>query len=125
MVQTDISQLSRECNQWRETLRSFREEFNQHKAELTEAAQKTLSKDQLTDLEHFQNQLHIQLINIHDLKQSVKTHEKRVSFEVSVNGGQTTEETLTDHENLDDEFRALKQTLTDLQSGFRIFVASL
>ena len=125
MVQTEISQLSRECNQWRETLRSYREELNQHKAELQQSAQKSLSREQLTDLEHFQNQLHIQLINIHDLKQSVKTHEKRVNFEVSVNGGQTTDETLTDHENLDDEYQALIHTLSNLQSEFKVFVGSL
>jgi len=125
MVQTDISQLTRECTQWRETLHSYRDEFNQLKGQLQLVASKPLSKEQLTDLEHYQNQLHIQLINIHDLKQSVKAHDKRVNFEVSINGGQTTDETYADHENLFEEYQSLEQTLSDLRSDFNRFVGSL
>ena len=125
MVQTDISQLLRECNQWRETLHSYRDEFNQLKGDLQQVANKSFSKEQLTELEHYQNQLHIQLINIHDLKQSVKAHDKRVNFEVSINGGQTTDETYADHENLYESYQTLEQTLTDLRSNFSRFVGEL
>ena len=65
MVQTDISQLTAECNQWRENLHSHRDDLHHLKHKLQQVAGKPLTKDQLTDLEHFQNQLHIQLINIH------------------------------------------------------------
>jgi chromosome segregation ATPase len=125
MVQTDISQLSRECNQWRERLHSYRDEFNQLKSKLQQAVNKSLSKDQLTDLEHFQNQLHIQLINIHDLKQAVKAHDRKVNFEVATNGGQVTDEVYADHENLYEEYQSLEQTLNDLRSEFSKFVSSL
>jgi chromosome segregation ATPase len=125
MVQTDISQLSRECNQWRERLHSYRDEFNQLKSKLQQAVNKSLSKDQLTDLEHFQNQLHIQLINIHDLKQAVKAHDRKVNFEVATNGGQVTDEVYADHENLYEEYQSLEQTLNDLRSDFSKFVSSL
>jgi chromosome segregation ATPase len=125
MVQTDISQLSRECNQWRERLHSYRDEFNQLKSKLQHAVNKSLSKDQLTDLEHYQNQLHIQLINIHDLKQAVKAHDRKVNFEVATNGGQVTDEVYADHENLYEEYQSLEQTLNDLRSDFSKFVSSL
>ncbi|HEY6976280.1 MAG TPA: hypothetical protein VH396_08315 [Chitinophagaceae bacterium] len=125
MVQTDISQLSRECNQWRERLHSYRDEFNQLKSKLQQAVNKSLSKDQLTDLEHYQNQLHIQLINIHDLKQAVKAHDKKVNFEVATNGGQVTDEVYADHENLYEEYQSLEQTLNDLRSDLNRFVSSL
>ena len=125
MVQTDISQLSRECNQWRERLHSYRDEFNQLKSKLQQAVNKSLSKDQLTDLEHFQNQLHIQLINIHDLKQAVKAHDRKVTFEVATNGGQATDEVYADHENLYEEYQSLEQTLNDLRSDLNRFVSSL
>ena len=100
MVQTDISQLSKECNQWRESLHSLRDEFNKLKHELQNVANKALSKDQLTGLERYQNQLHIQLINIHDLKQAIKTHDRKVSYEMRANHGQLHEETVAEHENL-------------------------
>ncbi|MEP7318580.1 MAG: hypothetical protein ABI921_07555 [Panacibacter sp.] len=125
MVQTDISQLVKECNDWRERLHSYREEFNQLKNQLQQVAGKSLSKDQLTDLEHYQNQLHIQLINIHDLKQAVKAHDKKVSFEVAANNGQATDDSYADHENLYDEYQSLEQTLSDLRSDFKGFVSGL
>ena len=125
MVQTDISQLSKECNQWRERLHSFRDEFNQLKSKLQEAVNKSLSKDQLTDLEHYQNQLHIQLINIHDLKQAVKAHDRKVNTEVTASGGQVTDEVYADHENLYEEYQSLEQTLNDLRGDLNKFVSSL
>jgi len=125
MVQTDISQLSRECNQWRERLHSYRDEFNQLKSKLQHAVNKSLSKDQLTDLEHYQNQLHIQLINIHDLKQAVKTHDRKVNYEVAINSGQATDDVYADHENLYEEYQSLEQTLNDLRKDLNGFVSSL
>ena len=70
MVQVDISQLSGECNTWREKLRNYREEFSNDEARLRQVAGQPLSKEQLQDVEHLHNQFHIQLINIHDLKQA-------------------------------------------------------
>ena len=74
MVQADISQLSRECNTWRDALRAFRDEFTQDKGKLQQLASRPLSKEDLTDVEHYHNQFHIQSINIHDLKHSIKHH---------------------------------------------------
>src|SRR5205085_6351018 len=83
MVQTDISQLSSECAEWRQILRNYKDEFSTSKKSLQEICRKTLSKDQLQEIEHFDNQFHIQLINIHDLKQSIKNHEKKMERESS------------------------------------------
>src|SRR5256885_13720078 len=122
MVQADISQLSRECNSWRDALRNFRDEFNQCKQQLQELAARPLSKDDLTEVEHYHNQFHIQLINIHDLKQSIKNHDRKVGFETSSNNGQLHEETLADHENLYDEYQRLEHTLQDLREEFGNFL---
>lgn len=121
MVQADITQLSGECNTWRESLRSYRETINQCKQNLQQIAGRQLSKDQLTDVEHYHNQFHIQLINIHDLKQAIKAHDRRVSFEVSANNGQVNEETLHDHESLYDQYVTLEQTLQELCDEFKGF----
>ena len=111
MVQADISQLSRECNTWRDALRAFRDEFTQSKHKLQQLAGRPLSKDDLTDVEHYHNQFHIQLINIHDLKQSVKAHDKQVQFEVSGNDGHISDETLAYHEHLYEDYQHLEQTI--------------
>jgi site-specific recombinase XerD len=104
MVTVDISQLSGECNTWRDSLRSYREDLNQLKKQLQQTAAQNLSKDQLHDVEHYHNQFHIQLINVHDLKQSIKTHDRRVQFETAANSGQIAEDTIAEHEKLFEEF---------------------
>ncbi|MEQ1677917.1 MAG: hypothetical protein ABL876_14510 [Chitinophagaceae bacterium] len=122
MVQVDISQLTRECNGWREKLRSYREEFTQDEAKLRKAAGQPLSKEQLQQVEHLHNQFHIQLINIHDLKQSIKVHDRKMNFEMAAFNGSANEDTLVRHESLHDEYQALEQTLADLRSEFDDFL---
>lgn len=122
MVQSDIAQLSGECTGWRATLRQFREEFNQCKQRLQELAGHSLSKDDLHEVEHYHNQFHIQLINIHDLKQAIKQHDRKVNFEMASHGGQVTDETLADHESLFDQYQHLEYTLQELRQEFNSFL---
>ena len=122
MVQVEIAQLTGECNTWRESLRQFREEFNQDKAKLQQAVSQPLSKDQLQDVEHLHNQFHIQLINIHDLKQAIKHHDRKISFETSVNKGQLNDETVAEHEKLFDRYQHLENMLLELREEFNSFL---
>ena len=122
MVTVDISQLSGECSTWRESLRSSRDELNNFKKKLTQTAGQNLSKDQLHDVEHYHNQFHIQLINVHDLKQSIKAHDRRVQFETAANSGQITEDTIAEHERLFEEFQSLDSTIKNLREEFGDFV---
>jgi seryl-tRNA synthetase len=121
MVQTDISQLSSECTEWRQILRNYREEFQDCRKALQQACRKSLSKDQLQEVEHFDNQFHIQLINIHDLKQEIKSHEKRINLETP-NHDNATDETFTQHEELLEQFISLENTLQELREDFRNFI---
>ena len=123
MVQVDISQLSVECSAWREKLRNYREEFNNNEARLRQVAGRPLSKEQLHDVEHLHNQFHIQLINIHDLKHAVKVHERKINYEMSLNGGKLNAETLAHHENLLDQYQSLDSTLLELREEFEQFLS--
>ena len=122
MVQADISQLSGECSTWRNSLRSYRDEMNQFKQRLQQSAGQHLSKDQLQDVEHYHNQFHIQLINIHDLKQAIKAHDRRVNFEMAAHSGQLTEDSIAEHENIFDQYQTLDQTLQALRDEFNNFL---
>ena len=122
MVQVDISQLSGECNAWREKLRSYREEFSNDEAKLRQVAGKALSKEQLLDVEHLHNQFHIQLINIHDLKQSIKAHDRKINFEKMAFNGNANEDSYSRHESLSDEYQSLEQTLQQLRDEFEEFL---
>ena len=85
--------MSAESAEWRQILRNHRNELNDFKKALQETCKNSLSKDQLQEVEHYDNQFHIQLINIHDLKQSIKSHEKKVISE----GDQISESTYAEH----------------------------
>ncbi|MBK5272952.1 MAG: hypothetical protein JJE22_18280 [Bacteroidia bacterium] len=122
MVQVDISQLCGECNTWREDLRQLRDEFSKDKILLQQAVVPTLSKDQLQNVEHLHNQFHIQLINIHDLKQAIKVHERKLSFEKASNIGQLTDDVNADHESLFEQYENLKNTLSELRNEFGQFL---
>jgi hypothetical protein len=119
MVQTDISQLSAECTEWRQVLRNYREELQECKKVLQQTCKNTLSKEQLQEVEHFDNQFHIQLINIHDLKQLIKSHERKIQFEAE----NISDAAYAEHENLLSEFLGLESTLQELRSDFKGFVS--
>ena len=116
MVSTDISQLSAECTDWRQILRNYREEFHNCEKALTAMCNQPPSKAHLTQVEHFQNQFDIQLRNIHDLKQTIKAHERRLQLH-----GTPSEELLTQHEELYDRFSGMEATLLDLRNDFNSF----
>jgi hypothetical protein len=122
MVQVDISQLSGECIAWRDKLRHYREEFNNNEARLRQVAGRPLSKEQLHDVEHLHNQFHIQLINIHDLKQAIKTHDRKINFERTAFNGMANEDSLIRHEELHDQYQTLEHTLGGLRSEFDDFL---
>jgi len=122
MVQTDVSQLTTECNEWLQILRNYREEFQNSKKSLQEICGKALSKNQLLDVEHFDNQFHIQLINIHDLKHSIKIHERRIEHESA--SGEIAEQNYTLHEELLNEFLSLENTLQELRNEFKAFISA-
>ena len=121
MVQTDISQLSSECTEWRQILRNYKDEFSTSKRSLEEICRKSLSKDQLQEIEHFDNQFLIQLINIHDLKQSIKNHERKINQELS--SSEVSEPTYSYHESLLDQFLSLENTLQELRNEFKNFIS--
>lgn len=121
MVQTDISQLSTECAEWRQILRNYRDEFQECKKVLQEICRKSLSKEHLQEVEHYDNQFHIQLINIHDVKQSIKTHERKILIE----GDNASEATYMEHEQLLNEFLNLESMLQELRNDFKQFISKI
>ncbi|MBP6687811.1 MAG: hypothetical protein KA160_08125 [Lacibacter sp.] len=123
MVSTDTTQLNRECSSWREHLRSYRNEMSQLRDQLQLMASGEKDKEVLTEVEHYHNQFYIQQINIHDLKQAIKNHDRRLEVEKDPANGHPSEATLQEHEELHDQYEVLEHTLNELRSDFRNFVA--
>ncbi len=63
-----------ECQKWYEILANYREKLNKLKTELYFFAPGKTDHDVLAEIEHYHNQFHIQLINIHDLKHEIRHH---------------------------------------------------
>ena len=123
MVLTEISQFTRECNDWKETLRSHRDELHKMQTTLQQAVNHPLSKEEQTELEHLQNQLHIQLINVHDLKHAVKKHDRKLVSEVAGNiDVQFSDNVSAYHENLYDNYQSLENTLSELRNDIAHFI---
>jgi len=117
---TEVGQLAGECNLWLDTLRSFRNKFNHHKISLQEIASYQTERDVLLEIEHLHNQFHIQLINIHDLKQAVKKHLQMIALEKS-RSTHLSDDVLARHEFLYDEYQRLETTLHIISREFERF----
>lgn len=122
MVTTEVAQLSKECNAWRETLRSYRDVLGTMKHQLEDVAARQTHQDILLEVEHLDNQFEIQLINIHDLKQHIKLHSRKIGQEQIMNGSQMPNETLSEHNDLHSEYRRLENTLQELRQEFGEFL---
>ena len=115
MVQTDLSQLNRECNTWKENLRNYRSELSGYRHKLQEAVSQSISKAALPQVEHYDNQFDIQLANINHLKHAIKEHEKcRLGTRI-----------WPTHESLHDQYQNLEGTLTELKQEFNSFMSQI
>ncbi len=122
MVQTDLSQLNRECNTWKENLRNYRSELSGYRHKLQEVVNHPISKTALPQVEHYDNQFDIQLTNISHLKHAIKEHEKMASWEKGQPEPPMQELLWTTHESLHDQYQNLETTLNDLKHEFNSFV---
>jgi hypothetical protein len=122
MVTTEVGQLAGECTLWIDTLKSFRNKFTNYRNQLHEHSGHQTQQEVLVEVEHFYNQIHIQLINIHDLKQAIKRHVQTIAYERSKNNGNMSDDILAKHEYLYDEYQRLETTLHIISREFERFL---
>lgn len=124
MVTAELSQLSAECSTWRASLRQSREDLSSFSNKLQEIASKPLSKPVLQDIEHYQNQFRIQLLNVHNLKQAVKEHERVADWELQKESSNSSSVWST-HEDLYQKYQSLNLTLQSLADEFNQFASQV
>jgi len=74
VTEAQHKELIEECKKWYDILAEYRTKLNKLKEELYFFAPGKTNHDSLVGIEHFHNQFHIQLINVHDLKHEIKHH---------------------------------------------------
>lgn len=104
-----------ECNEWYDILASKREKLNTFKTELYFFAPGKTDKDVLVGIEHYHNQFHIQLINVHDLKHEIRNYvietEKHPNFSHKI-----------PHHYLKEKLDFLLNDLAKLETDFHAFI---
>ncbi|MCU0333937.1 MAG: hypothetical protein MUF62_02675 [Chitinophagaceae bacterium] len=105
-----------ECDQWRNDLRQAKEEIMHLRNELYAAAAGKTDHDYLKEVEHYHNQFHIQLINVHDLKHAIKHHVAEA--EHHPNFGHK-----IPHHNLELQFSQLTSDINQLKKDFHRFIS--
>lgn len=111
----DHQALLADCKQWLDNLRQHRETINHLRNELYTAAAGKTSKEFLLEVEHFHNQFHIQQINIHDLKHTIKHHiheaERHPNFGHRI-----------PHHNIEEQYTILIADIDKLADDFHLFI---
>lgn len=114
-TETQHRTLLDECNQWINQLITYREKLNDLKNELYYFAPGKTDPAVLLGIEHFHNQFHIQLINIHDLKHEIRYHiseaEKHPNFGHRI-----------PHHHIKEKLDMLLADLDKLENEFHAFI---
>ena len=122
MVQTEISQLGMESRAWIEHLRRERTEVGGLRERLQSVVEGAVERDSLPQVEHYENQIDIQLSNINHLKHSIKEHEKQLAWEESHPDSRSEQQIQTAHEELGERFASLNVTIAGLKTEFESFL---
>lgn len=110
---TEVINLEEESNIWYETLVSYRNRINQLKDELYYLAPGKEDVETRKNIDHFHNQFHIQLVNIHDLKHDIKRH----LLELDKGSEQANEH----HAQIQEKVNFIVSYLNDLEEEFKSF----
>ncbi|MFT4022978.1 MAG: hypothetical protein QM664_04230 [Flavihumibacter sp.] len=124
MVTTEISGIDESCASWQNMLREQRTHFGALKEQLLQISAHQHNPENLREIEHFQNQFYIQLINIHDLKHAIREHMQVIGWERRQQG-QVTDATVAAHDELHSQVLYLQHTLAQVDKEFGAFAASL
>lgn len=104
-----------ECNDWIKSLRHYREDITELRNRLYQFAAGKTEKDILIEIDHFHNQFHLQLINIHDLKHEIKGHIQQAEHHPTFGHR-------IPHHQLEVKYRTLVEDLDKLEKDFLNFI---
>jgi hypothetical protein len=116
MIAEAQQQLVDEATEWISHLRSYISDINEMKNKLYTWAAHKSNYDVLVQIEHYHNQFHIQLINLHDLKHSIRLYMNECKLHPDANLSEKQRE-------LEDQYNFLVKDLDQLKSDFTSFIS--
>jgi superoxide dismutase len=116
LIETQHQQLLDEAKKWKDHLRTYVDHINELKSKFYKWAAGKSDRDVLIQIERYHNQFHIQQINLHDLKHSIRLHMQE--FKLNPDADHAGK-----HQQLEDEYHFLINDLENLQTDFAAFIA--
>ena len=116
LTQTHHQQLPDEAKKWINHLRTYVDNINELKNEFYKWAAGKSDHDTLVQIERYHNQFHIQQINLHDLRHSIKRHIQEITLMPDVDH---TEQ----HRLLEEQYIFLANDLDNLKADFTEFIS--
>ena len=105
-----------EATDWIKNLRTYIGDINEMKNQLYKWAAHKSGHDVLLQIEHYHNQFHIQLINLHDVKHSIKLYMNECKFRPEAKNAEK-------EMDLEDQYQFLIKELDNLKSDFTAFIS--
>ena len=111
-------------NDWLRALNFYKDELKMLNNRLTEIAKKNTGKEVMIAIEHFENQLRIQVENIHLLDHEIKANVKKAAHETKASGAGYIDGILfTQHNELETKFITEEKIINELRHSFNQFAA--
>lgn len=118
-----VSELHDEHTDWLKRLSFYLDDIEVMKRRLEEVAAKYTGEKILKQVEHFQNQLMVNVEQIHLLKSEIEKHEHMLEHIMDRNLVETEDFTATDHTEHREKIEIFEKNLNDLRRELSRFLA--
>ena len=124
MNKANIATMGDEHSAWLRALDFYKQELNIVKNRLTEVAGKNTGGTITKDIEHFENQIKVQVNNIDNLHHAINDNLSRSVAQAKNNAaGYIDSALLTAHTDQHGQYTSLEQTINDLRQEFNRFAS--
>jgi hypothetical protein len=114
--------LHEENKEWLSKLAFYKDEIKVMGNRVAEIASKNTSKDILSLVEHFQNQLIVQRNNIDELAHSINDHETYLVNRAKENPTAIDHRSVNDHPVMRDSFNSFEKVINELRKELNLFL---
>lgn len=115
--------LHEEHKEWLSKISFYRDEVKVMEARVSEIASKNTSKEVLSQVEHFQNQLIIQRNNMDELVHSINEHENYLIQKAKENSVALDHKSVNDHPKMRDSFESFEKIINELRKELNSFLS--
>ncbi len=122
-VNYHFSHVANEHREWLRGIEFYQYEIDVLKKRLAEVSQDYTQSEVKAQVEHFENQFHIQLNNLSELKGYVKKHERHIDKDIEDHAQHLSKETLEEHDQTRDKYYSLERVINQLRHEFNVFLA--